>query len=198
MRQKPVFDSNLSTIFPRMYSRENDHIEAYKNWADIKGRKVSITDEDGQAKTIDLPTFGENLTFFLRYQVGHMYFRYFMWNFSGRQSDIQSHGEITNGNWITGINFIDSIRLGDQKNLPAEFKNNKGKNAYYMLPFILGILGIVFMYNRGIEGKKDLWTVFLLFLMTGLAIVVYLNQTPLQPRERDYAYAGSLYAFTIR
>lgn len=197
MRQKPVFDSNLSTIFPRMYSRENDHIEAYKNWADIKGRKVSITDEDGQAKTIDLPTFGENLTFFLRYQVGHMYFRYFMWNFSGRQSDIQSHGEITNGNWITGINFIDSIRLGDQKNLPAEFKNNKGKNAYYMLPFILGILGIVFMYNRGIEGKKDLWTVFLLFLMTGLAIVIYLNQTPLQPRERDYAYAGSFYAFTI-
>ncbi len=197
MRQKPVFDSNLSTIFPRMYSRENDHIEAYKNWANIKGRKVSVTDEDGQAKTIDLPTFGENLTFFLNYQVGHMYFRYFMWNFSGRQSDIQSHGEITNGNWITGINFIDSIRLGDQKNLPAEFKNNKGKNAYYMLPFILGILGIVFMYNRGIDGKKDLWTVFLLFIMTGLAIVIYLNQTPLQPRERDYAYAGSFYAFTI-
>lgn len=197
MRQKPVFDSNLSTIFPRMYSRENDHVEAYKNWANIKGRRVSVTDEDGQAKTIDLPTFGENLTFFLNYQVGHMYFRYFMWNFSGRQSDIQSHGEITNGNWITGINFIDSIRLGDQKNLPAEFKNNKGKNAYYMLPFILGILGIVFMYNRGIEGKKDLWTVFLLFIMTGLAIVIYLNQTPLQPRERDYAYAGSFYAFTI-
>lgn len=197
MRQKPVFDSNLSTIFPRMYSRENEHIEAYKQWADIKGRKVSVTDEDGQSKTIDLPTFGENLTFFLRYQIGHMYFRYFMWNFSGRQSDIQCNGEITNGNWITGINFIDSIRLGDQKTLPQEFKNNKAKNAYYMLPFILGIIGIIFMYNRGIEGKKDLWTVTLLFLMTGFAIVVYLNQTPLQPRERDYAYAGSFYAFTI-
>jgi hypothetical protein len=197
MRQKPVFDSNLSTVFPRMYSRENEHIEAYKQWANIKGRKVSVTDEDGQAKTIELPTFGENLTFFLRYQIGHMYFRYFMWNFSGRQSDIQSNGEITNGNWITGINFIDSIRLGDQKTLPQEFKNNKANNAYYMLPFILGIIGIVFMYNRGIEGKKDLWTVFLLFLMTGLAIVIYLNQTPLQPRERDYAYAGSFYAFTI-
>lgn len=197
MRQKPVFDSNLSTVFPRMYSRENEHIEAYKQWANIKGRKVSVTDEDGQAKTIELPTFGENLTFFLRYQIGHMYFRYFMWNFSGRQSDIQSNGEITNGNWITGINFIDSIRLGDQKTLPQEFKNNKANNAYYMLPFILGIIGIVFMYNRGIEGKKDLWTVFLLFLMTGFAIVVYLNQTPLQPRERDYAYAGSFYAFTI-
>ncbi len=197
MRQKPVFNSNLSTIFPRMYSRESEHIEAYKQWANIKGRKVSITDEDGQAKTIELPTFGENLTFFLRYQIDHMYFRYFMWNFSGRQSDIQSNGEITNGNWITGINFIDSIRLGDQKTLPQEFKNNKANNAYYMLPFILGIIGIVFMYNRGIEGKKDLWTVFLLFLMTGFAIVVYLNQTPLQPRERDYAYAGSFYAFTI-
>ena len=197
MRQKPVFDSNLCTIFPRMYSRESEHIEAYKQWANIKGRRVSITDEDGQAKTIELPTFGENLTFFFRYQIGHMYFRYFMWNFSGRQSDIQSNGEITNGNWITGINFLDSIRLGDQSTLPQEFKNNKARNKYYMLPFILGIIGIVFMYNRGIEGKKDLWTVFLLFLMTGLAIVVYLNQSPLQPRERDYAYAGSFYAFAI-
>jgi len=197
MRQKPVFDSNLSTIFPRMYSRETEHIEAYKQWAGIKGRKVSITDEDGQAKTIELPTFGENLTFFFRYQIGFMYMRYFMWNFSGRQSDIQSSGEITNGNWITGINFLDSIRLGDQSNIPQEFKNNKGRNKYYLLPFILGIIGIVFMYNRGIEGKKDLWTVFLLFFMTGFAILIYLNQTPLQPRERDYAYAGSFYAFTI-
>ncbi len=197
MRQKPVFDSNLSTIFPRMYSRENEHIEAYKQWADVKGRKVSITDEDGESKTIEVPTFGENLTFFFRYQVGHMYFRYFMWNFSGRQSDIQGNGEISNGNWITGINFIDSIRLGDQKNLPQEFKTNKGHNAYYMLPFLLGIIGIVFMYNRGVQGKKDLWTVFLLFFMTGLAIVIYLNQTPLQPRERDYAYAGSFYAYAI-
>lgn len=197
MRQKPVFDSNLSTIFPRMYSREAEHIEAYKQWANIKGRRVSITDEDGQPKTIELPTFGENLTFFFRYQIGHMYLRYFMWNFSGRQSDIQSNGEITNGNWITGINFLDSIRLGDQSTLPQEFKNNKARNKYYLLPFILGIVGIVFMYNRGIEGKKDLWTVFLLFFMTGFAILIYLNQTPLQPRERDYAYAGSFYAFTI-
>ena len=197
MREKPVFDSNLSTIFPRMYSRDGEHIQAYKQWADIKGRRVSVTDEDGQTKTIELPTFGENLTFFFRYQVGHMYLRYFMWNFSGRQSDIQSNGEFTNGNWITGINFLDSVRLGDQETLPQEFKNNKGRNKYYLLPFILGIVGIVFMYNRGIEGKKDLWTVTLLFLMTGLAIVVYLNQSPLQPRERDYAYAGSFYAFTI-
>jgi len=180
-----------------MYSREESHIEQYKQWANIKGRKVQVADEDGQAKTIQIPTFGENLTFFFRYQIGHMYLRYFMWNFSGRQSDIQSQGEITNGNWITGINFIDAIRLGDQKHLPQEFKNNKGRNSYYLLPFILGIIGIFYMYNKGVEGRKDLWTVTLLFLMTGLAIVVYLNQSPLQPRERDYAYAGSFYAFAI-
>ncbi len=197
MKQKPVFDSNLCTVFPRMYSREEGHVEAYKQWASVKGRKVQISDEEGNAKTIQVPTFGENLTFFFRYQIGHMYFRYLMWNFSGRQNDIQGHGEITNGNWITGINFIDSIRLGDQKTLPAEFKNNKGRNAYYMLPFLLGIFGIIYMYNRGTEGRKNLWTVFLLFFMTGLAIVIYLNQTPLQPRERDYAYAGSFYAYAI-
>jgi len=197
MREKPVFDSNLSTIFPRMYSREPAHVEQYKQWARITGRKVQVADDEGQTKTIQVPTFGENLAFFLRYQVNHMYFRYFMWNFSGRQSDIQSHGEITNGNWITGINAVDAIRLGDQKTLPREFKDNKGRNEYYLLPLILGIIGIVFMYNKGSEGKRDLWTVFLLFFMTGLAIVIYLNQSPLQPRERDYAYAGSFYAFTI-
>ena len=197
MRQMPVYDSKLSTIFPRMYSREEGHIEAYKQWAGIKGRKVQITDEEGQAKTIQMPTFGENLAFFFNYQVNQMYFRYFMWNFSGRQNDIQSQGEITNGNWISGINFLDSNRLGDQNSLPKEFKNNKARNTYYMLPFILGIIGILFMYNKGAEGRKDLWVVFLLFFMTGMAIVIYLNQAPLQPRERDYAYAGSFYAFTI-
>ncbi|MGE5393391.1 MAG: DUF2723 domain-containing protein [Candidatus Saccharibacteria bacterium] len=197
MRQKPVYDSNLSTIFPRMYSREDGHIEMYKQWSHIKGRKVSVTGEDGQSKTIEIPTFGENLAFFINYQVNFMYFRYFMWNFSGRQNDIQSQGEVMNGNWITGINALDAIRLGDQSTLPKEFKNNKGRNAYYMLPFILGIIGIFFMYNQGSEGRKNLWVVFLLFFMTGLAIVLYLNQSPLQPRERDYAYAGSFYAFTI-
>jgi len=197
VRQKPTYDSNLCTIFPRMYSREEGHIEQYKQWADIHGCKVQVTDDEGQTKTIDVPTFGENLTFFFRYQVNQMYFRYFMWNFAGRQNDLQSQGEITNGNWISGINFLDSQRLGDQKTLPKEFKNNKARNTYYLFPFILGIIGIVFMYNRGAEGRKNLWTVFLLFFMTGLAIVIYLNQSPLQPRERDYAYAGSFYAFTI-
>jgi hypothetical protein len=197
MRQKPTFDSNLCTVFPRMYSREPEHIEAYKQWANIKGRSVQIAGEDGEPKTIQIPTFGENLRFFFHYQVNFMYFRYFMWNFAGRQSDIQSHGEISNGNWISGINFYDSYRLGDQSKLPQEFKNNKGRNTYYLFPLILGLIGIVFMYNRGIDGRKNLWVVFLLFFMTGLAIVIYLNQAPLQPRERDYAYAGSFYAFTI-
>ena len=197
MRQEPVYDSNLSTIFPRMYSREEGHIEAYKQWANIKGRNVQVTDEEGKSKTIQIPTFGENLAFFFHYQVNQMYFRYLMWNFSGRQNDLQSQGELMNGNWITGINALDSYRLGDQKNLPQEFKNNKARNAYYMLPLILGIIGIFFMYYQGAEGRKDLWVVFLLFFMTGMAIVLYLNQSPLQPRERDYAYAGSFYAFTI-
>ena len=165
VRQKPTYDSNLCTIFPRMYSREEGHIEQYKQWADIHGCKVQVTDDEGQTKTIDVPTFGENLTFFFRYQVNQMYFRYFMWNFAGRQNDLQSQGEITNGNWISGINFLDSQRLGDQKTLPKEFKNNKARNTYYLFPFILGIIGIVFMYNRGAEGRKNLWTVFLLFFM---------------------------------
>jgi len=197
MRQKPTFDSNLSTVFPRMYSREPDHIEAYKQWANIKGRSVQSTNEEGEPATIQIPTFGENLKFFFRYQVNFMYWRYFMWNFAGRQSDIQSHGEISNGNWISGISFLDSYRLGDQSTLPAQFKDNKGRNKYYLLPLILGIIGILFMYNHSIEGRKNLWVVFLLFFMTGLAIVIYLNQSPFQPRERDYAYAGSFYAFTI-
>lgn len=197
MRQKPVYNSDLCTVFPRMYSREPSHVEAYKQWGGIRGRNVQVTDADGENKTIQIPTFGENLTYFFRYQVGYMYFRYFMWNFSGRQNDIQGQGEITNGNWITGINFIDSHRLGDQSKIPHEFKTNRGRNAYYMLPLILGLIGIIFMYNHSIQGRRDLWTVFLLFFMTGLAIVLYLNQSPLQPRERDYAYAGSFYAFTI-
>jgi hypothetical protein len=197
MRQVPNYDSQYCSLFPRMYSREQEHINAYKQWGDVTGRKVTITNSEGQPEQVVMPNFGENLLFFLRYQVGHMYFRYFMWNFAGRQNDIQGHGEISNGNWISGINFIDSWRLGDQSKLPDSMKNNKGRNVYYFLPLILGIIGLVYMYNKGEEGKRDLWVVFLLFFMTGLAIVVYLNQYPFQPRERDYAYAGSFYAFAI-
>ncbi len=194
MRQKPKYDSRFTTFFPRMWSRDEDHVAAYKSWANIKGKTVSYTDEDGKARTIQLPTFGENLEFFIRYQVVHMYLRYFMWNFVGRQNDQQGQGDISNGNWISGINFIDSMRLGDQASLPKSLKDNKARNTYYFLPLLLGLIGAYFHYKRH---QRDFWVVMLLFILTGFAIVVYLNQYPNQPRERDYAYAGSFYAFTI-
>jgi MFS family permease len=189
-------DSRFKMLFPRMYSPTPSHIEAYKSWADIKGTPITF-DYCGQQRTEIKPTFGENLRFFFAYQLNFMYWRYFLWNFSGRQNDIQSVGEIDRGNWITGINFIDKILVGDQTNLPPELAENKGRNKYYMLPLLLGILGILFLINSGREGKHNFWIILLLFVLTGIAIVVYLNQTPYQPRERDYAYAGSFYAFSI-
>ncbi|MGQ1785285.1 glycosyltransferase family 117 protein [Saccharicrinis sp. GN24d3] len=195
-----VFDSKTTTIFPRMYSREGRHINQYKYWAggEPKGRTVQIEDqESGEMKSITLPSFAQNLSFFFNYQVKFMYFRYFMWNFAGRQNDIQGHGEIHKGNWISGIPFIDNLRLGDQSKLPDTYKNNPARNKYYLLPLILGLLGLLFQYQSGRQGKEGFWIVMLLFFLTGLAIVLYLNQTPLQPRERDYAYAGSFYAFAI-
>ena len=201
-----TFDSKTTTIFPRMYSREQRHINEYKKWTNLKGRKIRVV-ENGNPKVIALPTFSENLKFFWEYQVKFMYFRYFMWNFSGRQNDLQGNGEIYKGNWITGIPFIDNSMYGDQKLLPDVLKNNKAHNKYYMLPLLLGLLGMFYQYNANRKnektgkmdnaGKHGFWIVMLLFLFTGLAIVLYLNQTPLQPRERDYAYAGSFYAFSI-
>lgn len=196
-KQSPNYDSRFCTIFPRMYSSNPEHVQEYKNWANIKGTPIATTNRQGEAETLMKPTFGENLQFFLAYQVGFMYLRYFMWNFSGRQNDVQGSGGILNGNWITGFNFLDSIRLGDQNSLPPTLGQNRGKNAYYMLPFLLGLLGMFYQYQAGRKGKQDFSVVMLLFIMTGLAIVVYLNQDPLQPRERDYAYAGSFYAFAI-
>jgi hypothetical protein len=189
-------DERFDMFFPRMYSTTPSHIEAYKTWAEIKGTPITF-EYCGQQRTEIKPTFGENLRFFFSYQLNFMYWRYFLWNFSGRQNDIQGNGEIEHGNWITGVNAIDKLMVGDQTNLPAELKENKGHNAYYMLPLLLGILGIVFLVYAGKEGVHSFWIVLLLFVLTGLAIVVYLNQTPYQPRERDYAYAGSFYAFTI-
>ncbi|NLO00711.1 MAG: DUF2723 domain-containing protein [Bacteroidales bacterium] len=197
-RVTPNYDDKFTTFFPRMWSSmEPAHARDYEEWGHISGRRIRHRNESGENETIIKPTFTENLRFFFRYQVGHMYFRYFMWNFAGRQNDIQGHGGVLHGNWLSGVKFIDEWRLGDQDNLPARFANNKARNKYYFLPLILGLLGIFFQYNKGAEGKKGLWVVFLLFLMTGLAIVVYLNQYPHQPRERDYAYAGSFYAFSI-
>lgn len=176
----PVYEASASTIFPRMYSAQDNHISAYKEWAGIKGDQT--------------PTFAQNLKFFWSYQVIHMYWRYFMWNFVGRQNDIQGHGGITKGNWISGIEGIDAMRLGPQDKLPKSMLDNKARNTFYFLPLILGLIGMYWHYKRD---KHDAWTVMLLFFFTGMAIVLYLNQTPYQPRERDYAYAGSFYAFAM-
>lgn len=197
VRQTPNYQSIGCTVFPRMYSSQSAHVKEYKKWANIKGTPITVVGDRGERQRIMKPTFGENLTFFFKYQVNYMYLRYFMWNFSGRQNDIQGHGDVIRGNWISGIPFIDNIRLGDQSQLPKVWKENRGRNQYYMLPFLLGLLGMFFQYNRSKKGKYDFAIVMMLFIMTGLAIVVYLNQTPLQPRERDYAYAGSFYAFAI-
>jgi len=191
-----VMDDRFMMFFPRMYSNEPSHISAYKAWGNITGETINY-DYCGQQKSDIKPTFGENLRFFLDYQVNFMYWRYFMWNFSGRQNDIQGYGEVDRGNWITGIGFIDNMLVGNQKNLPSELRDNKGHNTYYLLPLILGLLGMVFMIYGGKHGIEGFWLIMLLFIFTGIAIVVYLNQTPYQPRERDYAYAGSFYAFCI-
>jgi len=189
----PVPDPRFETIFPRMWSNQKPaHIELYKKYGGAKGTPIRVDKPDGTSEVLYKPTFGENLKFFFTYQIGHMYLRYFMWNFVGRQNDIESQGEIQHGNWISGINFIDNWRLGNQ-DIPSSMKN-PARATFFFLPFILGLLGFFFQFNKD---RRDTWVVFLLFIMTGLAIIVYLNQTPLQPRERDYAYAGSFYAFAI-
>ncbi len=188
-KPKPNYDKRLCTFFPRMWSSQPNHVREYKSWAKIKGTPVNIG-----GKTYYKPTFGENLRFFFVYQLGHMYFRYFMWNFSGRQNDWQGHGSLLRGNWITGIPFIDKILVGPQDGLPYKMRTNKARNTYFMLPFLLGMLGLFYHWSRH---KEDFLVVLLLFFYTGIAIVIYLNQYPLQPRERDYAYVGSFYAFAI-
>ena len=189
-----VFAQNM--LFPRMYS--SDHAKAYESWmGGVEGRQVPYDDPTGRTSSVKMPTQWENLKFFLSYQLNFMYWRYFMWNFAGRQNDIQSMGEKDHGNWITGFSFLDNARLGDQSLLPDSLKQNKGHNVFYCLPLILGLIGLFFQAYRGKRGIRQFWVVFFLFFMTGIAIVVYLNQTPTQPRERDYAYAGSFYAFAI-
>ena len=177
-----LYKNNM--YFPRMHSSR--HTKAYEDWM------------GGVEKKDGVPTAAENLRFFLSYQVNFMYWRYFLWNFVGRQNNIQGHGEVEHGNWITGFRWIDDLLLGcDTSKLPSDLKENKGRNVFYGLPLLLGLVGMLWQWRKGREGKQQFLVVMLLFLMTGLAIVVYLNQTPLQPRERDYAYAGSFYAFAI-
>jgi len=178
---KYLYKDNM--FFPRMYSIH--HVKAYDGWR-------------GGQKAGTMPTAAENLRFFLSYQLNFMYWRYFLWNFVGRQNNIQGQGEVEHGNWITGIGWIDDWLLGcDTSRLPSDLKENKGRNVFYALPLLLGLAGMAWQWKRGSEGRRQLLTVLLLFVMTGLAIVVYLNQPPMQPRERDYAYAGSFYAFAV-
>ncbi len=179
-RKPELIYSEKGILLPRMYSRDPRHKQAYK--------------EFGSIKDPNNPTYLDNVEFFFRYQVGHMYFRYFMWNFVGRQNDVQGHGNILNGNWISGIKAIDKAFVGNQKQLTTEMANHPARNTYFFLPLILGIIGMFFHLKRHI---KDFWVVMFLFILTGVAIVVYLNQAPYQPRERDYAYAASFYSFSI-
>lgn len=187
---KITYDPAGKMLFPRMWSNaDQSYIDFYKSYMGRGGKTVSGSEHKK-------PTFFQNLSFFFDYQMNWMYWRYFMWNFAGRQNDIHSPspGDIFIGNWECGIPAIDNFRLGDQSDAPDYLKNNKGKNHYYMLPLLLGLIGLFFQFDRD---KRGCWLTFLMFFMTGIAIVIYLNQPPYQVRERDYAYAGSFYAFSI-
>lgn len=186
---KIIYDPRYCTLFPRMYSTLSSHQSAYQSWASIPVNRLV----DTLGKSV-APSFFYNLKFFVNYQLGFMYVRYFLWNFVGRQNDIQGHGDALRGGWITGVKAIDAIREGDIKMMPPNFMNNKGRNVYFLLPLFLGLLGVVV---QSINGAKHFWPVLLLFLLTGVAIAIFLNQTPYQARERDYAYVGSFYAWTI-
>ena len=208
-KNKYVYAQNM--LFPRMYS--SAHAQAYEDWmGGVEGTEIPY-DRCGESMMVKMPSQIDNIRFFLSYQCNFMYWRYFMWNFAGRQNDIQGNGEPEHGNWISGFSFIDDALYGDQSKLPDDLKANKGHNVFYCMPLILGLIGLFWQawYTRkrkvmknGVEteetlpiGIQQFWVVFFLFFMTGLAIVIYLNQTPMQPRERDYAYAGSFYAYAI-
>ena len=196
------YSPEQNMLFPRIH--DSNHAQEYIDWLGMQGTNVQATtqlDANGNPSSKESkmkPTMMENLRFFVDYQLNYMYWRYFMWNFAGRQNDLQGMGEITHGNWISGYSFIDNPRLGDQSLLPDDLgKGNKGHNVFYLLPLLMGIIGLLWQAYRGRRGIEQFWVVFFLFFMTGIAIVLYLNQTPSQPRERDYAYAGSFYAFSI-
>ena len=202
VRTKDEYKYAQNMLFPRMYS--SAHRGAYESWmGDISGHE-EMYDRCGEMISVKVPSQLENMRFFISYQCNFMYWRYFMWNFAGRQNDLQGNGELEHGNWITGFDWLDNWRLGDQSKLPDELRENKGHNVFYCLPLLLGLIGLFWQSLAKHHGNKfdqtgirQFWVVFFLFFMTGLAIVIYLNQTPMQPRERDYAYAGSFYAFAI-
>lgn len=224
-KSEPVYNPELNMLFPRIYSRQHESL--YRQWVDLDTGSNNLVaihaiDHDGNKvpeletgrepqynevtgivayapKYAFKPSFAQNLAYFFNYQLSHMYMRYFMWNFAGRQNDINNQsGELDAGNWISGIPFIDNLRLGDQSLLPDYLgKNNPGHNVFYMIPLILGLLGLCWQSFEDRRGIEQFWVVFFLFFMTGIAIVLYLNQVPNQPRERDYAFAGSFYAYAI-
>lgn len=188
-----VYAQNM--LFPRMWS--SDHANDYESiMGGIEGSEVPY-DQCGEMIMVKMPSQWDNIRFFFQYQMNFMYWRYFMWNFAGRQNDIQSLGETEHGNWISGFSWLDNLMLGDQDLLPDVLKENKGHNVFYCLPLLLGLIGLFWQAYKGERGIQQFWVTFFLFFMTGIAIVLYLNQTPSQVRERDYAYAGSFYAFTI-
>ncbi|MBA4408550.1 MAG: hypothetical protein C0397_03910 [Odoribacter sp.] len=189
-----VYNPNTTGFFPRMHSSDPEHIEAYKKWVKFKGRNILFRNEEGNLNNTAIPTFSENMSFFLKYQFGFMYMRYLMWNFAGRQNDIQGNGNLLNGNWQSGFPFIDRYFSGPQTTLPSEAKNNKGRNSYYFLPLLLGIIGLYFQYRND---RHNFFTIGLLFFLMSFVLVVYLNEVPNTPRERDYVYVGSFYAFSI-
>ncbi len=175
------FDPKFTGFFPRMWSDDPEHIKNYKAIMNIRNDKAR-------------PSFGQHLGFFMDYQIGQMWWRYFMWNFAGKQNDEQNRYELTKGNWLSGITLLDEMRLGPQSNLPSHFESNKAYNRYFLLPFILGLIGMYFHFKGN---WKDAWAILLFFFFTGIAIVVYTNHKPFEPRERDYAFVGSFYVFAI-
>ena len=202
VRTKDEYKYAQNMLFPRMYS--SAHRAQYESWMGGVDGHEEVFDRCGESVTVKVPSQFENLRFFISYQCNFMYWRYFMWNFAGRQNDMQGNGEPEHGNWLSGFSWLDNWRLGNQDWLPDELKENKGHNVFYCLPLILGLIGLFWQslakhFNNAKDqtGIRQFWVVFFLFFMTGLAIVIYLNQTPSQPRERDYAYAGSFYAFAI-
>lgn len=190
-----VYDDNVMTLFPRMWNgSKKTFTNTYERYIDKSKMRVTTQKRaNGTTERVMIPTFGQNMRFFIDYQCGWMFWRYFMWNFVGKQNDTQGQGEIENGNWVSGIGFIDNPRLGSQKDLPRTMQSSS-RAEYYFLPLLLGLMGLFYQLKRD---PKNCWVVFLLFFMTGIAIIIYLNQTPYQPRERDYSYAGAFYAFAI-
>ena len=191
------YPSNQCMLFPRIHS--NRHSELYEEWLGETHKHTVEYSIPGQyyPETIEIPSMGDNLRFFFGYQLNFMYWRYFLWNFAGRQNDIQGHGEPEHGNWLSGFSWLDNLRLGDQSLLPSDLKGNKGHNVFYCMPLLLGLIGLLWQFFRDEKSRQQFWVVALLFFMTGIAIVLYVNQTPCEPRERDYSYAGSFYAFAI-